>query len=54
MITTPQTLKEYRAQLKQVLKNQFLGTTLNNFAVAYRTSRANAFVKPICPALDAE
>ncbi|MDY0040137.1 MAG: lactate utilization protein B, partial [Desulforhabdus sp.] len=43
MITTPHDVKEYRGRLKKALKIEFLGTTLDNFATAYRTSRANAF-----------
>jgi iron-sulfur cluster protein len=43
MITTPHNVKEYRRLLKKALKNEFLGTTLDNFAMAYRTSRAKAF-----------
>jgi iron-sulfur cluster protein len=43
MISTPHELKEYKAQLRSALKNKFLGTTLDNFATAYRASRANAF-----------
>jgi len=43
MITTPHDVKDYRAHLKKALKNQFLATTLDNFATAYRASRARAF-----------
>jgi iron-sulfur cluster protein len=43
MISTPHDLKEYKAQLRRALQNKFLSTTLDNFAAAYRTSRANAF-----------
>jgi hypothetical protein len=43
MITTPHNVKEYRSQLKKALKNEFLGTTLDNFATSYRISRAKAF-----------
>lgn len=43
MIETPSSVKEYRKTLKKALKNQFLGTTLDNFATSFRTSRANAF-----------
>ncbi len=43
MITTPHSVKEYRGQLKKALENEFLGTTLDNFATAYKTSRAKAF-----------
>lgn len=37
------TMKEYKAELGQALGNEFLRKTLNNFAVAYRAGRANAF-----------
>jgi iron-sulfur cluster protein len=43
MITTPDNLEEYKGQLRRAMKNRFLGTTLDNFAAAYRMSRANAF-----------
>ncbi|MFO8084641.1 MAG: hypothetical protein R6U27_10025, partial [Desulfobacterales bacterium] len=43
MIITPCSVKEYRSRLKEALKNEFLGTTLDNFAAAYRISRAKAF-----------
>jgi len=43
MISTPSDLKTYRKDLKRALQNQFLGNTLDNFAVAYRASRAKAF-----------
>ncbi|WP_319468064.1 L-lactate dehydrogenase (quinone) large subunit LdhH [uncultured Pseudodesulfovibrio sp.] len=36
-------LKEYRGELRESLDNEFLRTTLDNFAVAYRAGRANAF-----------
>ena len=36
-------LKEYREELRESLENDFLRTTLDNFAVAYREGRANAF-----------
>ena len=36
-------LKEYRKELHESLDNDFLRTTLDNFAVAYRAGRANAF-----------
>ena len=36
-------LKEYREELRESLDNDFLRTSLDNFAVAYRESRANAF-----------
>jgi iron-sulfur cluster protein len=43
MITTPSDHQEYRKDLKRALANQFLGTTLSNFATAFRASRARAF-----------
>ncbi len=43
MITTPHRLDEYKEDLRRAMRNKFLGTTLDNFAAAYRTSRANAF-----------
>ena len=36
-------LKEYRNELQESLDNDFLRSTLDNFAVAYRAGRANAF-----------
>lgn len=36
-------LKEYRRQMRESLGDEFLQKTLDTFAVAYRTSRANAF-----------
>ncbi|MBC16496.1 MAG: (Fe-S)-binding protein [Desulfovibrio sp.] len=36
-------LKEYREDMRESLDNDFLRTTLDNFAVAYRAGRANAF-----------
>ena len=36
-------LKEYREELRESLDNDFLRTTLDNFAVAYRAGRTNAF-----------
>nr|WP_287410565.1 LUD domain-containing protein [Pseudodesulfovibrio sp.] len=36
-------LKEYRKELQESLDNEFLRTTLDNFAVAYKAGRANAF-----------
>ena len=36
-------LKGYRREVKGALENQFLRDAMNKFAVAYRTSRANAF-----------
>lgn len=43
MITTPSDHKTYRNDLRRALRNQFLGATLDNFATAYRASRAKAF-----------
>ena len=43
MITTPHTITEYRSRLKEALNNRFLGTTLDNFAVAFKASRLKAF-----------
>jgi iron-sulfur cluster protein len=40
---TAKTLKGYRKQVDQALANDFLRQAMDNFAVAYRTSRANAF-----------
>ncbi|WP_291328012.1 L-lactate dehydrogenase (quinone) large subunit LdhH [Desulfovibrio sp. UCD-KL4C] len=35
--------KEYKSQIDEALGNDFLRTAMDNFAVAYRTGRANAF-----------
>jgi iron-sulfur cluster protein len=43
MINTPHDLKTYKKDLKRALRNNFLGTTLDNFATSFRVSRANAF-----------
>jgi len=43
MISTPHDVTEYRSRLKKALKNQFLGVTLDNFAVAFKASRLKAF-----------
>ncbi len=43
MITTPSDIKIYRKDLKRALQNQFLGTTLDNFATAFKASRTKAF-----------
>jgi iron-sulfur cluster protein len=40
---TAKTLKGYRKQVDQALANDFLRQAMDNFAVAYRASRANAF-----------
>jgi iron-sulfur cluster protein len=43
MIKTPHDLKAYKKDLKGALRNNFLGTTLDNFATSFKTGRANAF-----------
>jgi len=43
MIQTPGDIKTYRKELRVALKNRFLRRTLDNFATAYRESRAKAF-----------
>lgn len=43
MIRTPHDLKTYRKDLKRALRNNFLGTTLDNFATSFRASRAGVF-----------
>jgi iron-sulfur cluster protein len=48
------TLSEYRKQLRQALENDFQREALDRFAVAYRTSRANAFAGMDIPELVAE
>ncbi len=40
---TKESLKAYKDRLDTALKNKFLRTAMDNFAVAYRTSRKNAF-----------
>lgn len=40
---TARNLKEYKKDVKGALDNEFLRETLDKFAVAYRTGRANAF-----------
>ena len=47
-------LKEYRQQLREALENAFQREALDKFAVAYRTSRANAFAGIDAPELIAE
>ena len=42
---TAETLKQYRVQLKQALQEAFQRKALDNFAQAYRSSRANAFAR---------
>ena len=37
------TLKDYRRQVDKAMANEFLRQAMDNFAVAYRTSRHNAF-----------
>jgi len=48
------TLNEYRKQLREALENDFQRQALDKFAVAYRTSRANAFAGLDAPELIAE
>ncbi len=48
------TLSEYRKQLREALENDFQRQALDKFAVAYRTSRANAFAGIDAPELIAE
>ena len=43
MINTAQDPKEYKKRLKQALQNNFLGKSLDNFAVAYRETHARVF-----------
>ncbi len=43
MENTPDNIKDYRKQIKKTLDKTFLGKTLDNFATAYKASRANAF-----------
>ena len=40
---TARNLKEYKKEVEDALGNDFQRTALDNFAVAYRTGRANAF-----------
>ena len=39
----PETIKQYRKRVRDALENPFLRQAMDNFAVAYRTGRANAF-----------
>ena len=48
------TLSDYRKQLREALEDQFQREALDKFAVAYRTSRANAFAGLDAPELIAE
>ena len=48
---TADTLKQYREQLKQAMQEDFQRTALDNFAQAYRLSRANAFAQIDLPQL---
>jgi iron-sulfur cluster protein len=48
------TLKDYRKELREALENDFQREALDKFAVAYRTSRANAFAGIDAPELIAE
>ena len=43
MINTAQDLKEYKKRLKRALDNKFLGTTLGNFASAYKEAQGRIF-----------
>ncbi len=47
-------LSEYRKQLREALENEFQREALDKFAVAYRTSRANAFAGIDAPELISE
>lgn len=47
-------LSQYRKQLREALDNEFQRQALDKFAVAYRTSRANAFAGLDAPELIAE
>ena len=40
---TAKNLKKYKREVDQALSDEFLRTAMDNFAVAYRTGRANAF-----------
>ena len=40
---TARNLKQYKQEVKSALDNNFLRQAMDNFAVAYRTGRANAF-----------
>jgi iron-sulfur cluster protein len=51
---TADTLKDYRSELRESLDNDFLRKTLDVFAVAYRTGRANAFKEFDVPSLVAD
>jgi L-lactate utilization protein LutB len=48
---TAENLKQYREQLKQAMQEGFQRTALDNFAQAYRLSRANAFSQTDLPQL---
>lgn len=54
MRTTPSDLKQYRAQLRQALQNQFLGQTLAKFTSLYRQRRADTYAELDFTALAAE
>jgi len=43
MIDTAQDLKTYKKRIRKALSNEFLRTALDNFAAAYKLSRAKAF-----------
>ncbi len=42
-MTSPESPGSYKSRLDQALKNEFLRTAMDKFAVAYRASRENAF-----------
>ncbi|MFW5730662.1 MAG: LUD domain-containing protein, partial [Desulfonatronovibrionaceae bacterium] len=44
-------LKDYQSEIEKALQNDFQRRTLDTFAVAYRTGRANAFAGMDIPAL---
>ena len=48
------TLKDYRQSLREALENDFQREALDRFAIAYRTSRANAFAGMDIPELVTE
>jgi len=51
MINTAQNLKEYKKRLKKALDNKFLGTTLGNFASAYKEAQGRIFAGVDVPGL---
>ena len=54
MIRTAKDMKAYRKKIKAALKNRFLRKALDNFASAYKVSRAKAFEGIDLPALKGE